>query len=358
MSSFSFRRSDTIDHTKCGTSDSTSFTSQVFITNNSFKTVAHGGNVQNASGFDINFFSDIGLTSLLKWEMEFYDPVNGVVLAWVTIPTVSHTVDTPIYIGYGNASISSFQGGALSSVWPSAQGVYHLGNGSALALTDSSGNGNTLTNSATPVTATTGIIAGGAANFGTNTNNSLLSSSTPAGTAKLNFTISCWCIPTSVGGNGGGSGGQFLVANQNSNSGYALNAKASIASGQNLVFNLEQTATFDFGTVAFTNSVPVFVAATYDGTTYKGFVNGVLCSITYTGGQGGAPAAFSIGARDNPDNYWSGSIDEAKVVNAVRSADWLLTEYNNQSSPSTFYTLGPEINLSSNHFLSLMDCGT
>jgi hypothetical protein len=37
-----------------------------------------------------------------------------------------------------------------------------------------------------------------------------------------------------------------------------------------------------------------------------------------------------------------GTLDEIRVSNAVRSADWIATEYNNQSSPGTFYTLGSE----------------
>jgi hypothetical protein len=32
-------------------------------------------------------------------------------------------------------------------------------------------------------------------------------------------------------------------------------------------------------------------------------------------------------------------VDEARVSNIARSADWISTEYNNQSSPNTFYTI-------------------
>lgn len=39
------------------------------------------------------------------------------------------------------------------------------------------------------------------------------------------------------------------------------------------------------------------------------------------------------------NEYFSGSIDEVRVSNIARSADWIATEYNNQSSPSTFYTI-------------------
>ena len=37
---------------------------------------------------------------------------------------------------------------------------------------------------------------------------------------------------------------------------------------------------------------------------------------------------------------WAGSEDEGRVSNAVRSTDWIQTEYNNQSSPSTFFSVG------------------
>jgi hypothetical protein len=47
---------------------------------------------------------------------------------------------------------------------------------------------------------------------------------------------------------------------------------------------------------------------------------------------------FNIGY-DNAATYLTASVDEARVSNIARGPDWELTEYNNQSSPSTFYTL-------------------
>jgi hypothetical protein len=32
-------------------------------------------------------------------------------------------------------------------------------------------------------------------------------------------------------------------------------------------------------------------------------------------------------------------VDEARVSNIARSADWISAEYNNQNSPNTFYTI-------------------
>jgi hypothetical protein len=35
----------------------------------------------------------------------------------------------------------------------------------------------------------------------------------------------------------------------------------------------------------------------------------------------------------------SATVDEIHISNVVRSAGWLKTQYNNQISPSTFYTV-------------------
>jgi hypothetical protein len=40
--------------------------------------------------------------------------------------------------------------------------------------------------------------------------------------------------------------------------------------------------------------------------------------------------------------YLGGIIDEVRLSNIARSADWLKTEYNNQNDPSSFYSVGLE----------------
>ena len=52
--------------------------------------------------------------------------------------------------------------------------------------------------------------------------------------------------------------------------------------------------------------------------------------------------AVKIGAGFDTSRYWRGQIDEVRISDSIRSADWIAAEYNNQNSPSTFYTLGPE----------------
>lgn len=53
-------------------------------------------------------------------------------------------------------------------------------------------------------------------------------------------------------------------------------------------------------------------------------------------------SALYIGNRSTLDRDFYGLIDELRVLNEIPSADWELTEYNNQSSPSTFYSVSDE----------------
>ncbi|MDO8635350.1 MAG: LamG-like jellyroll fold domain-containing protein, partial [Dehalococcoidia bacterium] len=43
------------------------------------------------------------------------------------------------------------------------------------------------------------------------------------------------------------------------------------------------------------------------------------------------------------EGLFKGIIDESRISNTARSSQWITTEYNNQNSPSTFYSLGPEV---------------
>jgi len=45
----------------------------------------------------------------------------------------------------------------------------------------------------------------------------------------------------------------------------------------------------------------------------------------------------------NPDNGFYGKFDEFRLSNAVRSSSWIQTSYNNQNSPSAFYSISAEM---------------
>ncbi len=45
---------------------------------------------------------------------------------------------------------------------------------------------------------------------------------------------------------------------------------------------------------------------------------------------------------DYDSEFFTGGIDEVRVSNTSCSGYWITTEYNNQSSPATFYSLSSE----------------
>jgi hypothetical protein len=146
----------------------------------------------SASGFDIIFTSDAAGTQKLDHEIESYSASTGQFIAWVRIPALSHTSNTVIYLFYGNSSVNSSQENR-TGVWDgNFKGVWHLPNGSTLALNDSTSSGNNPTNNG--VTAAGGQIGGGGSFSG-------FSQYIDAGNnASLqitgNLTIEAWVKPT------------------------------------------------------------------------------------------------------------------------------------------------------------------
>ena len=99
----------TINHTKVPNTDQTNFPILVSGVYPFLANTANGGQVQNASGYDIIFTADYAGTTQLDHEIESYDPTTGTINVWVRIPTLSHTCDTIIYAAYGNAAITTSQ---------------------------------------------------------------------------------------------------------------------------------------------------------------------------------------------------------------------------------------------------------
>ena len=336
---YGYQRVIVIDHTKVQNSDQVNFPFLFSTTDAAFKTTANGGHVSSSSGYDIIFTSDPAGQNILNYEIEEYDPVQGQVIAWVQIPTLSHTADTVIYAFYGNPGITTSQQNP-ANVWDSNfVGVWHLPNGSILSANDSTANGNNGTISG--VTATTGKIDGGASFTGS----SAASISLPTSGSEWNFsgdmTLSAWVETTgngliaiqlqndnplgylSVGGTTDGGNSNDAVAYFRTNTGGAL-----VASGNSVV---NDGHWHDIQAVRSTGqAVSIYVDGLLETTT----------PYTDSGQISTSGGAANIGGGGN--YAFNGSIDEARISNIARTGDWIATEYKNQSSPSTFYTLYSE----------------
>jgi len=76
----------------------------------------------NATIFFLGFNGD----RRLFFEIESYDPVAGEIFMWVSVATVSHTVDTVFYMYFGNASITTSQE-FVTGVWIATSNLSCMG---------------------------------------------------------------------------------------------------------------------------------------------------------------------------------------------------------------------------------------
>jgi len=329
---YSFSKAILVDHTKVGSSDSTSFPMLFSGTYSDLATTGNGGNVTSSGGYDIIFTSDPTCSTQVPWEIESYDPTTGKVSFWINIATLSHTADTLIYMCYGNSSVTTFQSNA-QSVWDTNFiGVYHFGNGTTLSLGDSTSHNNGLTNSGG--TASTGEVGGAVALNGSQYANTTSTSGLPSGSAVR--TVEAWIKPsaTSVSGAFGfgansGSGSRFLLTISSSTLGLDVqNASATIPFTSDSAWH-HLVAEVPSGTTV--NSIQIYLDGQAKTTTYTSGST-TLATSTANITVGSTPGSLGTG-------NWNGSVDEGRISNVARSADWITAEYNNQSAPSTFYTV-------------------
>ena len=357
---YAYKRSLTIDHTQCGSSDTSNFAVLIKLDSSNagttLKTVGNGGHIQNTvtqSGgnavtmpADLIFTSDSGGTTKLPWEVDFYDGTNGVLWAWVQVSTLSHSSNTVLYVFYDDATVSTQQNtGSYSpaNVWNSNfQVVYHYPNGSSLSLSDSTAQGNNMSNNGS--TAVAGQIDGGAGFSG---------SSQYQQTSATNFStsgqknISFW----------------FKVSNPSPTQNFVMvydgsssdGISAVISGGIIAIGNYNDNTGWQSSTVSITDSNWHYVVGqTTGGSGYYSinvFVDGVECNSNSGAYNFSSTQASGITIGTWPYNtatrLLNGSMDEFRYADSWESADQITAEYNNQNNPESFVTAGSETSLGS-----------
>ena len=252
---------------------------------------------------------------------------------------------THVWTGGTSGATCTASSKPSSNMWTSYLGVWHHGTSSTLALTDS-----TMQTTATNhgATATASQINGGMTFSSTNYDDT---GSTQTG--LTNFTLESWVKPNfGTGGasyfplssrNSGTTGGIFLlcVSTTTNTSGYC---SIGYSNGAALAYThgandsaLNTTAYYFAGT---------HVAGASNSVTF--YQNGVAGGTTATSGTATDPANSSTtlqfgrdGADSTPYNATGFVIDEERLSNVVRSADYVKAEYIVQSNPTATYTFLP-----------------
>ncbi len=347
--SWGYRKSITIDYTKVGANE-TNF--PVLVNLASDANLA--ANAQ-ADGDDILFTKSDGTTKL-DHEIENYTTGTGALVAWVEVDSLSSSVNTIIYMYYGNAGCASQQN--INGTWNSNyQGVWHMKDDpDTSTIQDSTINGNDGTKraAANPVEATGQI---GKGQSFTKTNSDYIST----GATGLGFdytdswTIEAWVKCTSTYGLIYGKG--YYKESPEEHKFYGLNNRGSSNDMESDFWQTPWTkGRFKRTTPAINNDVWHYVVFTYDGTNAAtGMINyhDAAVGSTPTSGGGACDASITstfaplIGGLRNQDgtpayNYFQGIMDELRVSNVVKASTYVTTTYNNQYSPSTFYALGTQ----------------
>jgi hypothetical protein len=339
----------TIDNTKVA-ADLTDFPVYVNLADlpaSFWNTVANGGG-------DIRVFKSDGTTELAREVVSCNTATDTGELHFKYSGTLSGSADTTVQIHADGTSadyaVTDTYG--RNNVWSGHNGVYHF----QPIITDSTANGYTLTNTNT-VTNGTGKI-GDDADFGSgNTSKRLVSTPSQISYAQLasGFAVSFWIYPQSLASNNRLI--RYVLNNGSQERNFIVDLQTTGAINQNF-FSGSAKSNTSVSTLSVNNWY--HIVAAYDGQ-MRLYINGSLDkSDTWTWGgyTRNTLSCMALGAEQlttggSASEFYKGRMDEARFTTTAAhfTADWITTEYNNQNSPSTFYTASAVASNTSNFFL-------
>ena len=302
------------------------------------------------SGGDILFTDSTGQTKYDR-EIEKYNSTTGELEAWVRIPSLSTSADTTLYLYYGNAAGAETNS---TGVWDSNYvAVYHMNQtppGTAITDSTTTGANGTYTLPWATYQQTTGQIDG-ALQFQATRSADVHFSDISALHSSSAMTMEMWFKPTTTTTGYVGN----IWATNGSSQWYLQNDGAVSSDCASL--STHSTA-WDFDIGAGTMCTPDgtivagqmdMVVGVFDGTLAaasrgKIYVDGSLEPlVTSTSFPTTVPSVTLTNwymGDSVINNHTDGVMDEVRLSKSARSSGWVATEYNNESSPSTFYTLG------------------
>jgi len=350
---FGHRKLLTLDHTViCGTNDLTDFPFFLNITDNDLRTEANGGRLSSINGFDISFTANDG-TTLLHHELHSYDPITGELMAWIQIPLYRSAVDTDIYIYYDNESTTADPSSELT--WDNNfEAVLHLqesGTGADDEYLDGTANnahgtGGGIPGAGVPARTPTRVagIMGFAQEFDDAGDQDLIRVRAIDDDTWEGVTVEAWVYPHDgdddrIFGKTWGTG--------TDNQTWLLRKHFTGQAGTRMRTDTDNEDGFDVGAALAINQWH-HLATTWDSNTneIRVFINGVEEGVNVLNGNSLFIAANTdlptIGNTTTLNRGFDGLIQECRVSNIARNADWVCTEYTNQSDPTSVFTISPE----------------
>ena len=278
-----------------------------------------------AGGDDIRFIDDDGTE--LAYEIESWDDSGETANVWVKVQQIDQTSNSDfIWLYYNNASAADAQN--ASGVWDTNfQGVWHLHDD----FLDSTSNNNDGTNSGS--TDISGSIGDGQDFDGANDGIDL-------GTTA--FVSNSWTLEFWVRPDNPDNYERIFIQGENASSTRQLQAywhgdHIEVQTSDDGSNGNPQAAT---ASIKEDDITWTHFTWTFDGSSHSLYVNGDTSSGTTTGSGVGVNGDSYIGLRNGSSSYWTGGIDEVRITNVARSADWVEAQYKSQTD--TFNTFGIE----------------
>ncbi|MFI5095438.1 MAG: DUF2341 domain-containing protein [Candidatus Acidiferrales bacterium] len=322
----------------------TSFPVLISSTDPAWRHTSFGGHVASATGWDF-VITDSGGVTKLDHEIETYASSTGALVAWVRVPFLSTTTVNELFVYYGNAAASDQQN--KTGVWnANYAGVWHMtATSTNTTLTyDSTANASTGTKvtAAQPANTADGKIDGAQSFDGSG---AYVNTGIPTSLQLTHTgTVAAW---VKYGDQSLSGGWTVIAGNYNNNTdknGYSLitwSNRLAIEIGDGTAGGTAQVT----GSTTYNDNLWHYAVGTWDGSILHIYVDGAEFGTGQTQNRDAVSNVydFNIG-RDsaNANVYYNGLIDEVHVANTALSPSWIATEYNNQNSPSTFYSMFPE----------------
>jgi len=336
--SWQYRKQITIDNTKVsGTANLTNFPILINRTDIEWKDTVNGGKVGQPDGGDILFTKSDGITKL-DHEIEKYVDSTGELVAWVNIDSLLYDTDTGIYIYYGNADAADQWN--IEGTWDSNYTmVQHLHETSGTHYDSTSNN-----HDGTPIGSLnqneTGKI-NGADDFDGSDDVITTGVATSEFFSASTKTISAWLQSTGTSPvETAAYDGQAIISCERA---YWGIFRASIGGDDRIwIYNWDEDENEGKIGITYNNDEWLYVTLVHNGGNLYAYKNGALVGSIASGDTDDITNNLVIGKNYYATVFFEGDIDETRTSNFARSGDWITTEYNNQSSPSTFYSVGPE----------------
>jgi hypothetical protein len=311
----------------------------VKINDTDMRSVSNGGNVAFDDGRDIIFVSNN--YSLLNFDIDEFDEVNGILFAWVNIPSLAADTNYSFKMLYGNAEVAA--GYAGSNAWDNNyKAVWHMNDVPATAtdsLMDATiHNNNGGFQNMDSINSITGQI-GSALAFNANDTNYVI---VPHDTSQAmddedQVTVEAWIKKSSFQND---PETRRAILNKSDES-YNLQIY-NVGGDDNYRFSIHDGSGYE--SLNSTTDVIydwVYLVGTADGSTNKIFVNGQEEASNDPNAIKPTVSDIWIGNNsENPSRVLDAELDEIRLSNVARSADWISTSYSNMNDPDAFITVG------------------